>query len=163
MILIPREATGFRKPAADTPMAQLNAYDESSDTTVEALIDSYAQRFYAESHNKPSRIRHNIWTITEDRYIFNIIITSLLCIFDAILLDGLPERKQDFYEELLMMNAHQVKSSKLCLVKDKIHLRIIRGLEDFDYSEFVDHVNEFRQLHPSLKEKLIDTYYPKKK
>ena len=137
-----------------------NAYDDNSDTQVELLIDKYTNQFFTESDNEVIRIKNNIWSIKEDRYLFNIIITSLLCIFDAVLLDHLPEEKDQLHEELLRMNAHHVKSSKFCLVKDSIHLRIIRGLEGFDYSEFSDHVTEFRELYPKIKEQLMGKYFP---
>jgi len=141
-------------------MEQNNAYDDNSDKQVEELIKKYTNQFFTESDKEVIRIKNNIWSIKEDRYLFNIIITSLLCIFDAVLLDHLPEDKNRLFEDLLLMNAHHVKSSKFCLVKESIHLRIIRGLEDFDYSEFSDHVTEFRELYPKIKEQLIKKYFP---
>ncbi|MCP4749744.1 MAG: YbjN domain-containing protein [Proteobacteria bacterium] len=141
-------------------MSKTDAYDEHSDEKIEHLIDEYVSKFFSESGEEVVRIRHNIWNLKEPYYSFNIIITSLLVIFDAILFEYLPENKHEFFEELLSLNAHQAKSSKLCLVKDAIHLRIIRGLEDFDYSEFVAHVEEYREIFPEMKEKLTEKYYP---
>ena len=136
------------------------AYGGQTDEGIENLIDTYVNRFYTSSGEEVVRIRRNIWSISEELYSFNIIITSILVIFDAVLFDSLPQNKAEFFEELLSLNAHQAKSSKLCLVKDRIHLRIIRGLEDFDYSEFEAHVNEYRDIYPEIKEKLLDQYYP---
>ncbi|MBU3918177.1 YbjN domain-containing protein [bacterium] len=135
------------------------AYDEQSDQKIERLIDEYIKKFYADSGEETVRVRHNIWAVKEASYTFNIIITSLLVVFDAVLFDLLPEDKNSFFEELLILNAHHAKSSKLCLVKGKIHLRIIRGLEDFDYSEFVAHVEEYREIFPVIKEQLMEKYH----
>ena len=120
--------------------------DDSSNVALENTIDEYIDKFFTPTGHEVIRIRHNIWTVRETLYSFNIIITSLLIIFDAVLFESLPEDKHDFFEELLSMNAHKTRSSKLCLVKNRIHLRIIRGLEDFDYSEFAAHVEEYREL-----------------
>ena len=141
-------------------MEKHNAYDDNSDKQVEQLIEEYVKQFFTKAEKEVIRIKNNIWSIKEDRYIFNIIITSLLCIFDAVLLNKIPDEKNKLFEELLRMNAHHVKSSKFCLVKNGIHLRIIRGLEDFDYSEFSDHVTEFRDLYPKIKEQLMKRYFP---
>lgn len=140
-------------------MEKHNAYDENADEQVEQLIEKYVNQFFSDGDKEVIRIKDNIWSVKEDRYIFNIIITSLLCIFDAVLLDKIPDEKQQFFEDLLRMNAHHVKSSKFCLVKNSIHLRIIRGLEDFDYSEFADHVTEFRDLYPKIKEQLLKRFF----
>ncbi len=133
---------------------------EPSDQNLAYLIDEYVNKFYKESGEEVVRVRHNIWAVREASYSFNIIITSLLIVFDAILFDHLPEQKNMLFEDLLSLNAHRAKTSKLCLVKDRIHLRIIRGLEDFDYSEFVAHVEEYREIFPEIKEKLMEKYYP---
>ena len=136
------------------------AYDDNTEQQMEKQIEEYVDRFYKDSDKEVIRIKNNIWSVREERYIFNIIITSLLCIFDATLIDKLPEEKSLFFEELLRLNSHHVKSSKFCLIKNRIHLRIIRGLEDFDYSEFKDHVLEYRELYPKIKEQLTDKYFP---
>ncbi|MBT4089862.1 MAG: hypothetical protein HOE30_15355 [Deltaproteobacteria bacterium] len=141
-------------------ISKIDAYVDQTDEAIENLIDSYVNKFFGDRSEDVVRIRRNIWTVREDLYAFNIIITSLLVIFDAILFDELPENRQQFFEELLSLNAHQAKSSKLCLLKGTIHLRIIRGLEDFDYSEFAAHVEEFRDIFPLMQENLIDTFYP---
>lgn len=141
-------------------MENSNPYDENSSSEMEQTMGKYIDRFYEPSDIEPIRIRHNIWVMGEDLYDFNIIITSFLCIFDAVLFNVLPENKAHFFEELLLLNAHQTKSSKLCLVKNSIHLRIIRGLEDFDYSEFEDHVIEYRELFPVIQDNLKQKYYP---
>ncbi len=140
-------------------MSKVDAYDEKSNEMIEGLIDEYVQKFYSSTGEEIVRIRHNIWAIREVKYSFNIIITSLLVIFDAVLFKTLPKNKHQFFEELLILNAHRAKSSKLCLIKGTIHLRIIRGLEDFDYSEFVDHVEEYRELFPEIEEQLMDKYF----
>lgn len=130
-----------------------------SDTTAfEKTIGEYVTRFYQSSDIEPARIKHNIWTMKERHYDFNIIITSILCIFDATLFPTLPKEKGRFFEDLLTLNAHQTKSSKLCLVNNSIHLRIIRGLEDFDYSEFSDHVIEYQELYPVIYDGLKNKY-----
>lgn len=134
--------------------------DELPEHSIADLIDEYVNRFYKGSGEEVVRVRHNIWAVREASYSFNIIITSLLAVFDAILFDHLPENKNQFFEDLLSLNAHRAKTSKLCLVKDQIHLRIIRGLEDFDYSEFLAHVEEFREIFPEIKEKLSQQYFP---
>lgn len=141
-------------------MEKNKAYDDITDQKVEKLIGKYVSQFFSESDKEVVRIKNNIWSIKEEGYLFNIIITSLLCIFDAVLLDHIPDDKAYFFEELLRLNAHHVKSSKFCLVKDSVHLRIIRGLEDFDYSEFSDHVTEYRELYPGIKEQLLKKYFP---
>ena len=135
-------------------------YSEPSDQKIALTIDQYVNKFYKASGEEVVRVRFNIWAVREASYSFNIIITSLLIVFDAILFEQLPEKKDTFFEDLLSPNAHRAKSSKLCLVKDRIHLRIIRGLEDFDYSEFVAHVEEFREIYPEIKEKLLGKYFP---
>ena len=135
-------------------------YSEPSDQNIAHLIDEYVRKFYSASGEEVIRVRHNIWAVREASYFFNIIVTSLLIVFDAILFDYLPEKKARFFEELLSLNAHRAKASKLCLVKERIHLRIIRGLEDFDYSEFVAHVEEYREIFPDIREKLLEKYYP---
>lgn len=137
-----------------------DAYDENTNAEVEQTLGDYIGKFYSSGDVAPVQIRHNIWTMKEEGYDFNIIITSILCIFDAVLFKSLPEEKGDFFEEILRLNAHQTKSSKLCLVNDSIHLRIIRGLEDFDYSEFTDHVDEYRDLFPIIQQELKQKYYP---
>jgi hypothetical protein len=141
-------------------ITKIDAYIDQTDEEIENLIESYVNKFFGDRSDDVIRIRRNIWTIREDLYAFNIIITSLLVIFDAILFDELPENKNQFFEELLSLNAHQAKSSKLCLLKGTIHLRIIRGLEDFDYSEFAAHVEEYREIFPLMQENLIDKFYP---
>jgi len=141
-------------------MAQYDIYNENADEKIQRVIEEYVAKFFDDNTEDVVRIRHNIWSVKEPGYQFNIVITSLLVIFDAVLFDHLPEQKFQFFEELLSLNAHHAKSSKLCLVKDTIHLRIIRGLEDFDYSEFAEHVEEYRQIFWEIKEKLIDKYYP---
>ena len=135
-------------------------YSEPSDQNIAHLINEYVKKFYGPTGEEVIRARHNIWAIREASYLFNIIVTSLLCVFDAILFDHLPAKKATFFEELLSLNAHRAKTSKLCLVKDSIHLRIVRGLEDFDYSEFVSHVEEYREIFPEIKEMLSNKYYP---
>jgi hypothetical protein len=130
------------------------------DQNIAYLIDEYVTKFYKSSGEEVVRVRFNIWAVREASYSFNIIVTSLLVVFDAILFDHLPEQEHSFFEELLSLNAHRAKTSKLCLVKDRIHLRIVRGLEDFDYSEFVAHVEEYREIFPEIREKLLDKYYP---
>ena len=135
-------------------------YSEPTDQNIAHLINEYVTRFYKASGEEVVRVRYNIWAVREASYSFNIIITSLLVVFDAILFDHLPEQKNAFFEDLLSLNAHRAKTSKLCLLKDRIHLRIIRGLEDFDYSEFVAHVEEYREIFPEIKEKLSDEYFP---
>ena len=137
----------------------MSVYDDKTEASFEETIDEYTTRFYQDSDREIVRIKHNIWSIGEETYLFNIIITSLLCIFDAVLLDSLPTDRERFFEDLLRMNSHQVRSSKLCLAKEHVHLRIIRGLEDFDYSEFNDHVLEYRELYPVIKETLLDRYF----
>jgi hypothetical protein len=141
-------------------MEKQSEFEDHSDLKIEKLIDEYVNRFYATSGEEILRIRHNIWSIRESSYSFNIIITSLLVIFDAILFETLPESKNEFYEELLIQNAHHTKSSKLCMVNDATHLRIIRGLEDFDYSEFAAHVEEYREIFPEIQQQLLEKYYP---
>lgn len=140
-------------------ISKIDAHIDQTDEAIENLIESYVNKFFGESRDVV-RIRRNIWAIQEELYSFNIIITSLLIIFDANLFDELPEDKNKFFEELLSLNAHQTKSSKLCLVKDTIHLRIIRGLEDLDYSEFAAHVEEYREIFPMIQENLLDTFFP---
>lgn len=137
-----------------------STYSEPEDKNIAHLIDEYVRKFYTTSGEEFVRVRYNIWAVREALYSFNIIVTSLLAVFDAILFDHLPEEKHQFFEDLLSLNAHRAKSSKLCLVKDRIHLRIIRGLEDFDYSEFVSHIEEFREIYPEIKEKLSGQYFP---
>lgn len=139
---------------------KVDAYDDQTDESIENLIDSYVHRFFEDRSDDVVRIRRNIWTVREELYSFNIIITSLLIIFDAVMFDELPENKDAFFEELLSLNAHQAKSSKLCLVKETIHMRIIRGLEDFDYSEFAAHVEEYREIFSVMQEGLIDKFFP---
>jgi len=139
---------------------KVDAYDDQTDEEIENLIESYVNRFFEGRGDDVVRIRRNIWTIREEFYAFNIIITSLLIIFDAIMFDELPENKHAFFEELLHMNAHKAKSSKLCLVKERVHMRIIRGLEDFDYSEFAAHVEEYREIFAVMQEALIDKFFP---
>lgn len=139
---------------------KVDAVNDQTDEEIENLIESYVNRFFEGRGDDVVRIRRNIWTIREELYAFNIIITSLLIIFDAIMFDELPENKDAFFEELLQLNAHQAKSSKLCLVKERIHMRIIRGLEDFDYSEFADHVEEYREIFSVMQEALIDKFFP---
>lgn len=141
-------------------ITKVDAYNDQTDEEIENLIESYVHRFFEDRGDDVVRIRRNIWTIREELYAFNIIITSLLIIFDAVMFDELPENKDSFFEELLSLNAHQAKSSKLCLVKDTIHMRIIRGLEDFDYSEFADHVEEYREIFSVMQESLIDKFFP---
>lgn len=133
---------------------------DKADQNIAHLIDEYVRKFYSTSGEEFVRVRHNIWAIREASYTFNIIVTSLLIVFDAVLFDSLPQEKQTFFEELLSLNAHRAKTSKLCLVKDTIHLRIVRGLEDFDYSEFAAHVEEYREIFPEIKEKLSAKYFP---
>jgi hypothetical protein len=135
-------------------------YSEPSDQNIAHLIDDYVKRFYSKSGEEVIRVRHNIWAVREASYSFNIIVTSLLIVFDAILFDHLPEQKGVLFEELLSLNAHRAKTSKLCLVKERIQLRIVRGLEDFDYSEFVAHVEEYREIFPDIREQLLNKYYP---
>jgi len=137
-----------------------DAYSEITDERIEALIDDYVTRLYKSGGQEVVRIRRNIWTIREELYSFNIIITSMLVIFDATLFETLPEKRLEFFEDLLNLNAHQTKSSKLCLVKNSLHLRIIRGLEDFDYSEFVAHVQEYRELYPAIQARLLEKFFP---
>ncbi len=137
-----------------------DVYDEKSDKNIEQLIDKYVNKFYSSTGEEIMRIRHNIWAIKEVSYTFNIIVTSLLIVFDAVLFKHLPEDTNRCFEELLKMNAHHTKASKLCLVKEGIHLRIIRGLEDFDYSEFEAHVEEYREIFPEIKDTLFEKYYP---
>lgn len=139
---------------------KVDAYDDQTDEEIENLIESYVNKFYDERVDDVVRIRRNIWAVREELYGFNIIITSLLIIFDAVMFDELPVNKDDFFEELLILNAHQAKSSKLCLVKDTIHMRIIRGLEGLDYSEFADHVEEYREIFTAMQEGLIDRFFP---
>lgn len=141
-------------------ITKIDAYIDQTDEAIENLIESYINKFFEGRQDDIIRIRRNIWTVQEEHYAFNIIITSLLVIFDAIMFDDLPENKNQFFEELLSLNAHQAKSSKLCLLKGTIHLRIIRGLEDFDYSEFAAHVEEYREIFPLMQENLIDKFYP---
>ncbi len=141
-------------------ITKIDAYIDQTDEAIENLIESYINKFFEDRQDDIIRIRRNIWTVQEEHYAFNIIITSLLVIFDAIMFDDLPENKNQFFEELLSLNAHQAKSSKLCLLKGTIHLRIIRGLEDFDYSEFAAHVEEYREIFPLMQENLIDKFYP---
>lgn len=141
-------------------MVKSNEQDDFSDLKIEKLIDEYVNRFYSASGEEVLRIRHNIWSVREGTYSFNIIITSLLVIFDAIVFDELPESKNEFYEDLLILNAHHTKSSKLCLVNEATHLRIIRGLEDFDYSEFGAHVEEYREIFPEIQQQLMEKYFP---
>lgn len=133
---------------------------QPADQSIALLIDEYVNKFYKQSGEEVVRVRFNIWAVREASYSFNIIVTSLLVVFDAILFDHLPDKKHALFEELLSLNAHRTKTSKLCLVKDRIHLRIIRGLEDFDYSEFVAHVEEYREIFPEIREKLLGTYFP---
>lgn len=135
-------------------------YSEPSDRNIAEQIDKYVKKFYSSSGEEVVRVRYNIWAIREAVYSFNVIITSLLVVFDAILFDHLPENKHALFEDLLSLNAHRAKASKLCLVKDRIHLRIIRGLEDFDYSEFVAQVEEYREIYPDMREMLASKYYP---
>lgn len=141
-------------------ITKVDATTDQTDEEIENLIDSYVNRFFEGREDDVMRIRRNIWTVREEFYSFNIIITSLLIIFDAVMFDELPENKVAFFEDLLSLNAHQAKSSKLCLVKDTIHLRIIRILEDFDYSEFVAHVEEYREIFHVIQEKLLDRFFP---
>lgn len=141
-------------------ITKVDAYNDQTDEAIENLIESYVHKYYEDSKEDVIRIRRNIWTAAEELYSFNIVITSLLIIFDAVMFDELPENKNAFFEELLSLNAHQTKSSKLCLVKDTIHMRIIRGLEDFDYSEFAAHVEEYREIFADIQEGLIDKFFP---
>ncbi len=141
-------------------ITKVDAYNDQTDEEIENLIDSYVVKFFDGRSDDVVRIRRNIWTVREPLYSFNIIITSLLIIFDAVMFDELPEDKYTFFEELLSANAHQAKSSKLCLVKETIHLRIIRGLEDFDFSEFADHVEEYREIFAEIQENFLDKFYP---
>jgi len=141
-------------------MVKANEFEDHSDLKIENQIDEYVNRFYNTSGEEVLRIRHNIWSIREGEYSFNIIITSLLVIFDAILFEELPENKNEYFEELLILNAHHTKSSKLCLVNEATHLRICRGLEDFDYSEFGAHVQEYREIFPDIQQQLTEKYYP---
>ena len=135
-------------------------YSEPPDNSIAKTIDEYVNKFYESSGQEVVRVRHNIWAVREAYYSFSIIVTSLLVVFDAIMFEDLPERKDAFFGDLLSLNAHRAKTSKLCMVKEKIHLRIIRGLEDFDYSEFVAHVEEYREIFPEIKEKLQGKYFP---
>ena len=147
-------------------MSEAKGYDDVTSSETETLIEGFVAKFFVPkaeadiAENLVKRVHHNIWSIREDFYQFNIIITSLLVIFDAQLFEHRPENKLGFYEELLKLNAHYARTSKFCLVEDAMHLRVIRGLEDFDYSEFKGHVEEFRELYPEIKEKLIHGYYP---
>ncbi len=141
-------------------ITKVDAYNDQTDEEIENLIESYVHKFFEDAGDVVVRIRRNIWTVREELYSFNIVITSLLIIFDAIMFDELPENKDAFFEELLSLNAHQAKSSKLCLLKDSIHMRIIRGLEDFDYSEFAAHVEEYREIFAVMQEGLIDKFFP---
>ncbi len=140
-------------------MTNEDEFGAKPDQKIEHLIEKYVKNFFTPTGHEVVRIRHNIWTVREVSYSFNIIITSLLVIFDAILFDRLPENKYEFFEDLLSSNAHLTKSSKLCLVKESIHLRIIRGLEDFDYSEFTAHVNEYREIFLEIQDKLAEKYF----
>ena len=140
-------------------MGDFDEYDDGSEEKIERLIENYIDRYYMDSEVPIERIRHNIWTIQEEHYTFNIIVTSILVIFDAILFEDLPDEKLAFFEELLTLNAHRAKSSKICLVKERVHLRIIRGLEDFDYSEFVSHIDEYREIFTVILDKLYYEFY----
>lgn len=139
---------------------EYQANSDTADQNIAHLIDDYVRKFYSASGEEFVRVKYNIWAVREASYSFNIIVTSLLIVFDAILFESLPEDKQTFFEELLTLNAHRAKTSKLCMVNDTIHLRIVRGLEDFDYSEFVAHVEEYREIFPEIKEKLSEKYFP---
>ena len=65
-----------------------NEYNsEPADQNIAHLIDEYVKKFYSVSGEEFVRIRHNIWAVREASYSFNIIVTSLLIVFDAILFD----------------------------------------------------------------------------
>ena len=142
-------------------MKKLSAYSEDTTKEIENLIDQYSKKYFEKNPEKLIRIKRNIWAVRENYYSFSIIITSMLIIFDTNLFEELPKNKNEFFKELLALNAHHVKSSKLCLVKNSIHLRIIRGLEGLDYSEFVEHIEELNELYPEIQEFLSEKYYKK--
>lgn len=139
---------------------QVHAYDEKTDIEVENKIVDFLERYYQTREAKVDRIRHNIWNIRDQNCRFNIIVTSLLIIFDTILFEKLPEKRSLFFEELLILNSHHTRSSKLCLVNHTIHLRIIRGLEGLDYQEFIEHIEEFKEIFPEIRDLLSKKYYP---
>ncbi len=140
-------------------MAEQSSHDGKEEGQIITTIEKHVERYYSESECEVSRIKHNIWSIKENEYVINIIVTSMLIIFDTELFNQLPKEKNLFFEELLHLNAHLVRSAKLCLVKNQIHMRMLRGLIDFGYSEFAAHIDEFRELHPEICDKLIGKYY----
>ena len=129
------------------------------DTEVEKLIDKYIQQLYPTQKHIYDKLRNNIWTVNERDLHFNIILTSKLIVFDTLLFDELPQNCFEFYEALLIMNAHRTKSSKICLVDKTVHLRVIRGLEGLDFNEFEDHIVELRRSFPDIQESLYLDFY----
>ena len=135
------------------------AYQPNQDSEVEALVASFVNRVYNQKADGYKRVAENIWLFREQEGEFNLVITSKLIIFDALMFSKFPEKKTAFFQELLTFNAHQSKQCKACLVKEETHLRLIKEHAHYSYEEFVTNLDEFRWQLPQVRNRFGVRYF----
>ena len=130
------------------------AYAEISTPEIDGLVAGYVHRHFGEETKGYLRVHNNVWRFQEEDFEYNLIITSKLIIFDALLFPSLPENRLGFFQDMLDLNAHQTKQAKFCLVKDRVHLRLINEHAHYTFEEFTDNLFEFRWQVPRLRDNL---------
>jgi len=137
-----------------------DAYEPAQDPEVLAKLESLlSERFGSEMH-RINQIKPHLWTIDQPGYKLFVMVTHLLVIFDAVLFATVSDKKTELFEELLVLNAHQVRNSKLCLVQGQVHLRVICEYRQVNAEVFESCFQEFGDLFPVFHDQLSGPFYP---
>lgn len=138
-------------------------YAEITTPEIDAMVAGYVHQHFGDETTGYLRVSSNVWRFQEEDFEYNLIITSKLIIFDALLFPNLPENKLELFSDLLNLNAHQTKQGKFCIVKGQVHLRLINEHAHYTFAEFKDNLSEFRWQIPRLRDTLGAKFFKKHK
>ena len=134
-------------------------YKSNEDPSVNQKIAGFVLEYFGSEEEGFIQVNDHVWRITEEDYEINLILTSKLIVFDTELC-ALPDKAQgEFVVELLKLNGHQTKACKFCMVKGKVHLRIIHEHDYFVYESFKSDMEEMKWQFPRFRESLGQKYF----
>ncbi|OGG97132.1 MAG: hypothetical protein A2527_10720 [Candidatus Lambdaproteobacteria bacterium RIFOXYD2_FULL_50_16] len=144
------------------PMSEHNfqkTYEPSLDKELLSRISDLLRELFGEDLTKLSQIKPNVWVVEEAGFFMDIIVTSLLLVLDAQLFEKMPTDSKGAYKKMLQLNAHHVKETRLCLVKEAVHLRALVSHQNIDQPKLEDALAEFRALFPIIHGEL-KSFFP---
>ncbi|MDT8448169.1 MAG: hypothetical protein RRB13_14850 [bacterium] len=136
------------------------AYKPSVEPAVIERVQAAIEAIYQEKMHRVTRIKDHIWVISQTGYNLSVIVTHLLVIFDAEMFETMAAERQPYLEELLHLNAHQVKDAKFCLLKEATHLRVLCDNTKIDEERIRNYLTEFKELYLVLETQLAERFFP---